>query len=51
MPVTPASRFWNALPTMTQFPEKAPTVLRTLADDPYLREHPEALEGVANALE
>lgn len=49
-PTTPASRFWNALLTMTQFPELDPTVLRTLGDDPYLREHPEALEGVAGAL-
>jgi len=48
--VTPAMRFWAALMGLTMFDFDPQKVLRSLADDPYLREHPEVLENLRQTL-
>ncbi|MCX7012912.1 MAG: radical SAM protein [Candidatus Sumerlaeota bacterium] len=49
-PDNPVRRFWDALFTLTQFDSVGRDALRALAGDPFLREHPEALESIAEAL-
>lgn len=43
--------FWRGLLTLTQFPQIKPDTLRTMARDPHLRSHPEAMENLARAFE
>ena len=43
-------RFWKALLTLTQFETMAAGAIRAMAEDPYLREHPEIVEGIAGTL-
>jgi radical SAM superfamily enzyme YgiQ (UPF0313 family) len=47
---TPRSRFWNALYDLTQYSAVGATNIRQLSQDPFLKEHPEPLEGLARAL-
>ena len=42
----PEYHFWTALWTLTQFEAIPRDTLRSMADDPYLREHPEVVEGI-----
>ncbi len=42
----PEYHFWTALWTLTQFEAMPRKTLRAMADDPYLREHPEVVEGI-----
>ena len=48
--VTPTFRFWNSLLGMTEFEHLDGDALRSMADDPYLREHPEIVESLFKAL-
>jgi radical SAM superfamily enzyme YgiQ (UPF0313 family) len=48
--VTPYMRFWAALMGLTMFDFDPQKVILPLADDPYLREHPEILENLRLAL-
>jgi radical SAM superfamily enzyme YgiQ (UPF0313 family) len=48
--VTPQMRFWAALMGLTMFDLDPQKVILPLADDPYLREHPEVLESLRVAL-
>ncbi len=41
-----AYKFWNAMWTLTQFGSIPRETLRAMADDPYLYEHPEVIEGL-----
>ncbi|MCX7015485.1 MAG: radical SAM protein, partial [Candidatus Sumerlaeota bacterium] len=47
---TPMHRFWRAVFTLTQFAAIDREAIRALADDPHLRERPEAVEAIAQAL-
>ncbi|MCA9425804.1 MAG: B12-binding domain-containing radical SAM protein [Candidatus Omnitrophica bacterium] len=42
----PEYHFWTAMWTLTQFNALPRDTLRSMADDPYLREHPEVVEGI-----
>lgn len=42
----PEYHFWTALWTLTQFEAFPRDTLRAMADDPYLRAHPEVVEGI-----
>jgi len=43
----PEYKFWNSMWTLTQFGSIPRETLRSMADDPYLHEHPETVEGIA----
>jgi len=43
----PEYHFWNAMWTLTQFGDIPRETLRSMADDPYLRERPEIVENLA----
>jgi len=43
-------RFWRAVITLTQFAAIDREAIRALADDPHLRQRPEAVESIAQAL-
>lgn len=47
--VKPEYRFWNAMWTLTQFGNLTRESLRKMADDDYLKTHPEIVEDLARA--
>lgn len=51
VPRSPECRFWVAILTLTQYASMPKETIRTMAKDPYLREHPEIVEIIANAME
>jgi radical SAM superfamily enzyme YgiQ (UPF0313 family) len=42
----PEYKFWNSLWTMTQFAAIPRETLRAMADDPYLHQNPDVVEGI-----